>query len=336
MARTVLALGTSHTPLLALPWQLWEQWADQDRASQELVFPPDGVVLPFDVALATRVSPETHARPRTSEVFKEQARRCDVALDVLDATLRDADPDIVVVVSDDQDEWFYDNLMPSLAIYWGEEVKLIPRAVPPGSPPILRDVMAIYGDVELDIPVASSLGRHLIEHLVAQDFDVAHMSYAEEYHGGRVARRYPTSDGELDYARELPRRRQGIPHGFAFVVKRLMHNVPRRILPVIQNTCYPPNAVTPRRSYRLGVELARAIESWDSDAKIALIASGGLSHFVVDEELDHMLLEALRTRDRERLVSLPPERLRSGTSESLNWVTVGAAAPPELTMQVVD
>ena len=55
------------------------------------------------------------------------------------------------------------------------------------------------------------------------------------------------------------------------------------------------------------------------------MASGGWSHFVVDEEIDRLTLSALsegRTRD---LINLPIERLNSGTSEIRNWIAVGAA-----------
>ena len=33
-------------------------------------------------------------------------------------------------------------------------------------------------------------------------------------------------------------------------------------------------------------DLARALEDWPKDQRIAIVASGGLSHFIIDEELD--------------------------------------------------
>jgi 2,3-dihydroxyphenylpropionate 1,2-dioxygenase len=39
-----------------------------------------------------------------------------------------------------------------------------------------------------------------------------------------------------------------------------------------------PVKPTPRRCYDLGQLLKKAIESWDIDAKVAIVASGGLSH----------------------------------------------------------
>ena len=98
-----------------------------------------------------------------------------------------------------------------------------------------------YGDVAMDVPVASHFGRYLVEYLGDHDFDVAHITHVQQPYGGQVARRYPTPDGEINSVRDTKPHEQGLPHGFAFVVKRLFNNQPRPILPVFQNTCYPPN-----------------------------------------------------------------------------------------------
>ena len=140
-----------------------------------------------------------------------------------------------------------------------------------------------------------------------------------------MARRYPTRAGELGYVRETAPREQGLPHGVAFVVKRLFDNEPGVILPVFLNTCYPPNQPTPGRCFAVGQALAAAIREWSEPASVAIIASGGLSHFVVDEELDRTVLGALERKDPAALRSLPRHRLHSAASEALNWVAVGGA-----------
>ena len=111
----------------------------------------------------------------------------------------------------------------------------------------------------------------------------------------------------------------------SFVVKRLFDNRPRPILPVFQNTCYPPNQPTPRRSFAIGQAVAAAVRAWGEPAKVAVVASGGLSHFVVDEELDRSLLAALARDDATALTSIPRQRLHSAASEALNWVALGGA-----------
>ena len=136
--------------------------------------------------------------------------------------------------------------------------------MPPGTrdADVIEAIRRGYGDVAMDVPVASGFGRYLIEYLIEHDFDVAHMRYVKQPYGGRVARRYPTKQGELDYVRDTPPREQGLPHAFAFVVKRLFDNKPGTILPVFQNTCYLPNQPTPRRSFAIGEAIADAIGAW--------------------------------------------------------------------------
>ena len=55
------------------------------------------------------------------------------------------------------------------------------------------------------------------------------------------------------------------------------------------------------------------------------MASGGLSHIIMDEELDLVTVDALVHKDSERLCSLPREKMKGGTSEILNWVAVAGA-----------
>jgi hypothetical protein len=326
MADIVLGIGTSHTPMLTLPGDLWPAYAQRDERNPELAFPPDGVVMSYREALRS-VAPEVRARYRGPEPFREQAATCQRALDELSSALREARPDITIIIGDDQDEWFYEDNMPALAVYWGDTAPLIPRQVTGTGldREVIEAIRRGYGDVAMDVPVASRFGRFLIESLTEREFDVAHLRYVRQPYGGRVARRYPTREGELDYVRDTPPHEQGLPHAFAFIVKRLFDNHPGPILPVLQNTCYPPNQPTPRRCFALGEAIAAAVAEWREPARVAIVASGGLSHFVVDEELDRMLLEALERRDAAALCKLPRHRLHSAGSEVLNWVALGGA-----------
>jgi 3-O-methylgallate 3,4-dioxygenase len=334
MATLVLGLGTSHTPLLSLPADIWPQYARNDERNGELAYPPHGIVRPWGEAVEALKGTTRYAG---AEPFQDQAARFKVALDTLATTLQDAAPDITIIISDDQDEWFFEHNMPRFAVYWGDSVSLIPRPVPAGATEMQVMIARGYGDVPLEVPVASRFGRHLVEYLSDHEFDPAHITHAQQPYGGKVARRYPTPDGELKSVRETAPREQGLPHGFAFVVKRLFENQPRPILPVFQNTCYPPNQPSSKRSYQLGRAIAGAVKAWPEDARVAVVASGGLSHFVVDEEQDRLLLKGLAEKDAQVLTSLPKDRLYSATSESLNWVAVGGAmADTSLQFDLVD
>jgi hypothetical protein len=337
MAEIVLGMGTSHTPLLSLAPEFWPAYAERDSANPELAYPPHGWVMPYQEALDS-LPAEIKAKYRGSEPFAAQAAAFKRALDTLTSSLREAKPDVTIIVSDDQDEWFYDHNMPRFSIYWGETVPLRPRPVAPGGNPEIAKAMVVgYGDVPMEVPVASQFGRYLLEYLCEHDFDVSYMTHPLQPYGGKVARRYPTKNGELDSVRETPPHEQGLPHGFAFVVKRLFDNRPGPIVPFFQNTCYPPNQPSPARSFALGGAIADAIRAWDEPARVALVASGGLSHFVVDEELDRGVLSALERKDAEALKATPRERLYSAASETLNWIAVGGAMQrTDLTMELLD
>ena len=59
---------------------------------------------------------------------------------------------------------------------------------------------------------------------------------------------------------------------------------------------------------------------------MGVIASGGLSHFVVDEALDLQVLDAIRNKDSAALAALDPKLLQAGSSEIRNWLVVGELA----------
>src|SRR5207244_9002095 len=116
----------------------------------------------------------------------------------------------------------------------------------------------------LDQQVDSRVAGHVIEALVEGEFDVA------------------ASDGVPDG--------EGEGHAIGFVHKRIMQQVVP-IVPVCINTYYPPNQPTPRRCYKLGQAIRAAVEAYPGDKRVGIIASGGLSHFVVDEALEWSLYE---------------------------------------------
>jgi 3-O-methylgallate 3,4-dioxygenase len=97
------------------------------------------------------------------------------------------------------------------------------------------------------------------------------------------------------------------------------------VIPVCINTYYPPNQPTPRRCYKLGQAIRAAVESYPGDKRVGVIASGGLSHFVVAEALDRGFLDMLKRNDGEAIQNLPRKLLNSGSSEIRNWICVAGA-----------
>ncbi len=99
------------------------------------------------------------------------------------------------------------------------------------------------------------------------------------------------------------------------------------ILPIYVNTWVDP-APSPRRCYQVG-ELIRAVAA-ASHERIAMLATGGLSHFPgsprigeIDEGFDHKLLEVLRQGKGKTLVDYSvQDLLQAGDTEFLNWMVV--------------
>ena len=115
MAEIVLGIGTSHTPLLSLRPELWPEYAKGDERNPELAYPPNGLVMPFEQGI-DYLTPEVKAKYEGPAPFVDQARRFQRALDTLADTLQAAEADITVVISDDQDEWFFEHNMPRFAV----------------------------------------------------------------------------------------------------------------------------------------------------------------------------------------------------------------------------
>src|SRR5260370_32321845 len=111
-----------------------------------------------------------------------------------------------------------------------------------------------------------------------------------------------------------------MPPAFSSRVCRWFGDTRPPMLPITINTCYPPNWISPRRAFGLGRAVREAIEAWDSDSRVAVVTSGGLSHFTVDEEIDRLALKGLTEAHRLVLSTLPRYQLPSATPPTLNWV----------------
>ena len=62
--------------------------------------------------------------------------------------------------------------------------------------------------------------------------------------------------------------------------------------------------------------MQRAIPSFTGANRVGMMASGGLSHFVIDEELDHTVLSAMEHCDEEALARVPENVFRARTADS--------------------
>jgi len=296
MAQVVLGLGTSHSPLVATDAPMWEQRAISDRSNPELYDLEGNLRTYEELAQANR----SYAREASLEHLTEQSRKVQAALDRLAADLAAARPDVVLVVGDDQHELFDAGNLPAISIFYGDKGvthTFGQRRI--GDPEFMRVLSKAYAmDQHHTFECDGEFARGLIEHLIESGVDI-----------GASAR---VSDPET----------HGFGHAYGFVVTRLMAKVDARIVPVMLNTYYPPNQPTPARCYAIGHAIRAAIDASKLNRRVAVVASGGLSHFVTNEELDHRVINALKSGDPTDLCRLPVKLLKSGSSEIRNWIAV--------------
>jgi 3-O-methylgallate 3,4-dioxygenase len=308
MADIVIGIASSHTPQLSSGVDMWPDHALRDQRYPLLG--KDAEYHTYEETLAG-ADPEI-SRELQPDVWESKYQRVQTAIDSLSAALAAADADLALVIGDDQRELFIDDGIPAFACFTGTELLDMapdPEAFAKLPKGIQAAYWAVHGEEKAIHPVAQELSAHIAGRLSLADFDLT------------VFTRQPAGR-TLGHAFTFPRYRLGLP-------------ATTPIVPVFVNTYYPPNVPSAARCYALGRELRRAVETWESDARVAVIASGGLTHFVIDEALDRGVLDAIATKDAAALAGIPRGKLRSGNSEILNWVTA-AAVLEGLTPTILD
>lgn len=299
MADIVLGIGTSHSPLLNSPAEDYPKHAAIDASGRKLT-DKNGKLCTYGELLA-QADPSI-AQQIEPAVLEERSQRCTDNIARLSREMAAARLDALIVIGDDQHEQFFEDNMPAVLIYWGETIENNVLRMAEDAPLFWRKARSQYHEEagSRHYPVASALALHLIEHLVGQGFDISQSKRLSKEHG------------------------EG--HAFGFVHRRMMTDesiVP--IVPVALNTYFPPNQPRPRRCFDLGKALRAAVHARAGNERVGILASGGLSHFTVDEELDRLVLDACARNDGEALASIPAGKLNSGSSEIRNWITVAGA-----------
>jgi Catalytic LigB subunit of aromatic ring-opening dioxygenase len=301
MAKLVFAAATSHTPMLLAADETLPRFVETDqkmkhRDKQGRPVTYGDLLEKADPKLAHMVAPEhLVARQNVARAAVRHLREA-VGAAALDA---------LIVFGDDQNESYLEDCRPMFAIYCGDTIRN--GNAQHGAYAHLPDWYVknragfFEPDAPRDYPVHAGLATHLIETLCDAEFD-------------------PASSKSL-------RAGEGEGHAVAYVHRHVMDAAkPVPVVPVFLNTYFPPNQPSPRRCYKLGAAVRRAVETFPGAARVGVLASGGLSHFLVDEEFDRAILRALADKDRAFLQTLPRNKLNAGSSEILNWVAVAGAA----------
>ena len=226
----------------------------------------------------------THGVPQPPEIASETPQvlqgyidRIQRAFDVLKEQIEVYRPDVLLIVGDDQAEVFTEANMPTFCLFTCAEVH--------GSINIsLIDEREDENHITLRCD--SDLALHLLNELNRNGFDVS----------------------ESKELKPLGKPKRGIGHAFTRPVVKVTPQLNVPIIPFHVNAYFSPMP-SARRCYELGRSIANAVR--DRPEKVAIMASGGLSHDPrgpragwIDAPLDRWVLEQLRSGNGEALCHL--------------------------------
>jgi OH-DDVA oxygenase/3-O-methylgallate 3,4-dioxygenase len=316
MAEIVLGMWTTHGPTLSSDADQWLLRVPADR--EHPAHPFKGGAYSFDELVELRRGENLAAQ----SALQERARRsdaCSAALDRMADVFADLQPDVAVILGNDQRELFLDPITPAITVFCGESWWDQPstaeqaRQMPPG---IHEAERGHKPPQRTEYPGLPDLAERIVREAMASGFDPA------------VSKILPVNPGHWA---------TGIGHAFGFVYRQIMRDRVIPNVPIILNTFFPPNQPTARRCFEFGQVVGRALRDWSPGTRVAVFGSGGMSHFVIDEDLDHAVLAAIMNRNEKGLVELDEALLQSGTSELKNWIAAaGVLFDTPLQGEIVD
>ena len=282
MAQLIAAMASSHAFTFLEP-KTWDQRREQARASYKRRYGTE----PAD-------RPEVAAE--TLEANENRYQNIRDGLNFLRERVQALEPDLLMVLGDDQNENFLENNLPQFSIYLGRQLIAANRDGRAGRRfnCDAKAAWALYEEcIEGGIDLASStsfVNDHLISH--------AHREPLEYLKIGEAV----------------------------------------SVLPIFINAIHVP-APTPSRCYEFGKVLRKAIDALPMDLRVAVYASGGLSHFSagfpwkyyqgpctlgsICHDFDRQILGWMQNGDGARLAKLSNRDLiAQGEIELRQWITL--------------
>src|SRR5213595_1417504 len=231
MADIVLGMGASHGPLLSTPPEQWDLRAAADRKNTSHWF--RGKTYDYESLLKERAP--GFAREVTIEVRRERHAACRAAMEQLTKKFRQVAPEAVVIVGNDQREFFTEELTPSITVYRGKEIRNVQQHHDESSGLNIAEV-GNAPEESATYPGEPELADHILRTLEGEYFDIAQSN--------------TTPQNAI---------RHGIPHAFGFLYHSILGDAPPPSVPVILNVHYPYNQPKTARCLELGRAIRRAI-----------------------------------------------------------------------------
>jgi hypothetical protein len=158
MAEIVLGLGTGHASTLGSAPAQVRQVAERDKVDPRI-----------DYAEALRQARPGIADEISDERMQAHYEACLRGVAQLKVVLDRVNPDVMIIIGDDQHEQFMNDNMPMFALFHGDEMPAPPRS--PSWVDAATDWRA--GDSRDSFPGHPELANHLLRSLCAEGFDFA-------------------------------------------------------------------------------------------------------------------------------------------------------------------
>ncbi|HEU0022869.1 MAG TPA: hypothetical protein VFR55_14535 [Dehalococcoidia bacterium] len=288
----ILGLGCSHGPIILTPPESWAKTRER-MYSRIPNYQPPGQMLE-ELGQDNGLSQDRRDHQRVIESFK-----------VLRDRLHEWDPDVLMIIGDDQAENFKQDNLPPFCIYTGSEVEGYPfqRAA------ARVNLWDAAPDTRFSFQCPKDFSQAMRNALIRDGFDLASSSSLNGWEWG-LAHAIINPLVFLDPDGKFP------------------------LLPLFVNCYgeeagpdYPPRP-TPSRCYQLGQAIRRFLDT--RSERIAVVASSSWSHSFlahkfqcreIDIETDRRYLEWVRQGQGSKLAEVSPQELQeSGDHEILNWI----------------
>lgn len=316
MAQIVLGMWTTHGPTLSTTPEQWLLRVPADHANKAHWY--RSKTYSFDELRELRKD-EGIAAQATLEERTRRSDACTAALTRMADVFAEAKPDIAIIMGNDQRELFLEAITPAITVFCGDMLWDQPATPEQAArmPPGIHEAEAGHKPPERrEYPGLPDLATEIAREAMASGFDPA------------ISKTLPVNPGHWA---------SGVGHAFGFVYRNIMRDRVIPHVPIIFNTFFPPNQPTARRCFEFGQMVGRVLARWSPETRVAVFGSGGMSHFVIDEQFDRHFLEAIMQRDERALVELDERLLQSGTSELKNWIAAaGVLFGTGLSGEVVD
>ena len=287
----ILGLGVSHGPIILTPPEVWHQ--GRKRINSRVPNYEKPAQLLEELGQDNGFSQDQADHKRIVESFK-----------VMHDRLHQWNPDVVMVIGDDQVENFLEDNLPPFCLYTGSEAEGYPfhRAA-------RTNLWNADPETKFTFSCPKDFSRDMRNFLIRDGFDMASSSALKGWEWG-LAHAIINPLVFLDPEGKFP------------------------LLPLFVNCYgeeagpdYPPRP-TPSRCYQLGQGIRKFLDT--RSERVAVVASSSWSHSFlahkfqcrkIDTETDRQYLEWVRNGEGSKLAEVEPDDLQqSGDHEILNWI----------------